>query len=192
MPKALYEPCLPTRGKEVPPGADWIHEIKYDGYRLIVQRDGKRVRLYTRNGHDWTDRYPLIVEAALRNRSSSFVLDGEAVLLGVDGFQISTGGTPASMTKRSSFTPSTRWRWMGRICAPCPCISGRTIWRGCWRGGLTGFSSRRSKTVKSIRACFPRPANLVWRDLSRSAAIAPTALARRSIGSRSKTRNIQL
>jgi ATP-dependent DNA ligase len=43
------------------------------------------VRLFTRNGHDWTDRYPPIVEAALRNRSSSFVIDGEAVLLGVDG-----------------------------------------------------------------------------------------------------------
>ena len=37
---------------------DWIHEIKHDGYRLIVHRDGKRVRLFTRNGHDWTDRYP--------------------------------------------------------------------------------------------------------------------------------------
>jgi bifunctional non-homologous end joining protein LigD len=43
------------------------------------------VRLFTRNGHDWTGRYPLIVEAALRNRASSFVIDGEAVLLGVDG-----------------------------------------------------------------------------------------------------------
>ena len=61
------------------------HEIKHDGYRLIVQREGKRVRLFTRNGHDWTDRYPFIVEAALRNRISSFVLDGEAVLLGIDG-----------------------------------------------------------------------------------------------------------
>jgi bifunctional non-homologous end joining protein LigD len=55
------------------------------GYRLIVQRDGKRVRLFTRNGHDWTDKYPLIVQAAMRIRSTSFVLDGEAVLLGVDG-----------------------------------------------------------------------------------------------------------
>jgi bifunctional non-homologous end joining protein LigD len=64
---------------------DWFHEIKHDGYRLIVQRDGKRVRLFTRNGFDWSDRYPLIVEAALRNRNSSFVIDGEAVLLGVDG-----------------------------------------------------------------------------------------------------------
>ena len=64
---------------------EWIHEIKHDGYRLIIQRDGKRVRLWTRNGHDWSDRFPLITEAALRNRNTSFVIDGEAVLLGVDG-----------------------------------------------------------------------------------------------------------
>jgi bifunctional non-homologous end joining protein LigD len=50
-----------------------------------VQKDGKRVRLFTRNGHDWSGRFPLISEAALRNRNSSFVLDCEAVLLGIDG-----------------------------------------------------------------------------------------------------------
>ena len=44
-----------------------------------------RVRLFTRNGHDWSERYPRIVEAALRNRNSSFAIDGEAVLLGGDG-----------------------------------------------------------------------------------------------------------
>ena len=70
---------------EIPAGPDWLHEIKHDGYRLIVQRDGKRVRLFTRNGHNWSGRFPLITEAALRNRNSSFVIDGEAVLLGVDG-----------------------------------------------------------------------------------------------------------
>lgn len=48
------------------------------------QREGKRVRLF-RNGYDWSHRFPLIVEVALRNRRSSFVIDGEAVLLGVDG-----------------------------------------------------------------------------------------------------------
>ena len=69
----------------MPAGPDWIHEIKHDGYRLTVHREGKRVRLFTRNGHDWSDRYPLIVEAAQRIRIGSFVLDGEAVLLGVDG-----------------------------------------------------------------------------------------------------------
>jgi len=85
MRKIVFEPCIPTRGTKVPAGPEWLHEIKHDGYRLIVQRDGARVRLFTRNGHDWTKRYPLIVEAALRNRQTSFVIDGEAVLLGVDG-----------------------------------------------------------------------------------------------------------
>jgi bifunctional non-homologous end joining protein LigD len=66
----------------VPDRPEWILEIKHDRYRLIVQRDGKRVRLFTRNGYDWSDRFPLISEAALRSRKSSFVIDGEAVLLG--------------------------------------------------------------------------------------------------------------
>lgn len=85
MRKSAFEPCIPTRATKVPDRPEWLHEVKYDGYRLIVQREGKRVRLFTRNGHDWSDKYPLIVEAALRNRYSSFVIDGEAVLLGVDG-----------------------------------------------------------------------------------------------------------
>ena len=85
MLKSPFDPCIPTKAAKVPDRPEWIHEIKHDGYRLIVQRDGKRVRLWTRNGHDWSDRFPLITEAALRNRNSSFVIDGEAVLLGVDG-----------------------------------------------------------------------------------------------------------
>src|SRR5215217_6406735 len=71
--KLEYLPCIPTRGTEVPAGPDWFHEIKHDGYRLILQREGKRVRLFTRRGYDWSDRYPLIVEAAhsLRVKSRS-------------------------------------------------------------------------------------------------------------------------
>jgi bifunctional non-homologous end joining protein LigD len=46
-----YQPCIPTRGTKVPSGPDWLHEIKHDGYRLIVQREGKRVRLLTRRGY---------------------------------------------------------------------------------------------------------------------------------------------
>ncbi|WP_346659170.1 RNA ligase family protein [Bradyrhizobium sp. 2] len=80
-----FEPCIPTRGAKVPTGPDWIHEIKHDGYRLIVQRDGDCVRLFTRNGHDWSARYPRIAVAALRLRATSYVIDGEAVLLGADG-----------------------------------------------------------------------------------------------------------
>ncbi len=81
----IYEPCIPTRGTNARAGPDWLHEIKHDGYRLIVQREGKRVRLLTRRGYDWSDRDPLIAQAALRLRKSSFVIDGEAVVLGPDG-----------------------------------------------------------------------------------------------------------
>jgi bifunctional non-homologous end joining protein LigD len=82
----MYEFCLPTGGKAVPSGPDWYHEIKYDGFRLRVERSGDRVRLITRGGYDWTKRYPWIVEAALKNRTKHFVIDGEAVILGVDGY----------------------------------------------------------------------------------------------------------
>ncbi len=85
MRNSAFEPCIPTRGTKVPSSKNWLHEIKHDGYRLIVQREGKRARLFTRHGYDWSDKYPLITEAALRMRSTTFVLDGEAMLLGVDG-----------------------------------------------------------------------------------------------------------
>jgi ATP-dependent DNA ligase len=49
MQKTTYQPCIPTRATKVPAGQDWLHEIKHDGYRLIVIRDGDRVKLLTRN-----------------------------------------------------------------------------------------------------------------------------------------------
>ena len=73
----MFEFCLPTRAKIVPDGTDWLHEIKYDGYRLRVERIGDHVRLITRGGYDWTKRYPWIVEAAHKVRQKRFVLDGE-------------------------------------------------------------------------------------------------------------------
>ncbi|GLR94157.1 MULTISPECIES: ATP-dependent DNA ligase [Bradyrhizobium] len=80
-----FEFCLPTKGTSVPDCPDWLHEIKYDGYRLRLERDGDRVRLITRGGYNWSSRYPWIVEAARKVRQKQFVLDGEAVVLGVDG-----------------------------------------------------------------------------------------------------------
>ena len=85
MLKSPFEPCIPTRGTKVPDGAEWLHEIKHDGYRVIVRRDGGRVRCFTRNGHDWADRFRAIVDAALRLKASSFLLDGEVVIARDDG-----------------------------------------------------------------------------------------------------------
>jgi bifunctional non-homologous end joining protein LigD len=84
-------PCIPTRAYKVPAGPDWVHEIKHDGYRLQVRRDGGTVRLFTRRGYDWTDRYPAIAGTAaiLRlSRARSFTLDGEVVVTGADGVAV--------------------------------------------------------------------------------------------------------
>ena len=84
----FIDPCIPTLAAKPPSGPDWVHEIKHDGYRLIVQREGKAVRLFTRRGYDRTDRYPAIAAAAARLRAKSFTLDGEAVVAGADGVAV--------------------------------------------------------------------------------------------------------
>ena len=85
-PSGFIEPCLPSKAERPPSGPLWVHEIKHDGYRLMVRRDGARVRCFTRNGHDWADRFPAIVEAAQRLvRAQSFLIDGEAVIARDDG-----------------------------------------------------------------------------------------------------------
>jgi ATP-dependent DNA ligase len=76
-----FDFCLPTRGIKVPDRPEWIHEVKYDGYRLRVELAGERVRLITRGGYDWTKRYPWIIESALKNRHQQFVIDGQAFSL---------------------------------------------------------------------------------------------------------------
>jgi bifunctional non-homologous end joining protein LigD len=58
MHQTPFEPCIPSRGTTVRDRPEWIHEIKHDGYRLIVRRESKRVWLLTRSGYDWSDRYP--------------------------------------------------------------------------------------------------------------------------------------
>jgi ATP-dependent DNA ligase len=54
----MYDFCIPTTGTMVPSGLEWFHEIKFDGYRLRVERKGDRVRLITKGGYDWTKRFP--------------------------------------------------------------------------------------------------------------------------------------
>ena len=81
-------PCIPTRATRPPSGPDWAHEIKHDGYRLQVRRDGDAVRLFTRHGYDWSGRYPAIVTTAVKLRATSFTLDGEAVVCGPDGVAV--------------------------------------------------------------------------------------------------------
>src|SRR5262249_16130571 len=85
IPAGFVVPAQPVVASRPPAGPDWVHEIKHDGYRMIVPRDGPAVRLYSRNGYDWTSRLTAIAGAAERIKAKSFTIDGEAVVLGLDG-----------------------------------------------------------------------------------------------------------
>ncbi len=78
------EAQLATLVDKAPEGTDWVHEIKFDGYRLLGFVAGT-TRLRTRNGNDWTDSFPAIVSALEKLKVGSAVLDMEAVLLDVEG-----------------------------------------------------------------------------------------------------------
>ena len=71
LPLGFVPPCLPTKAPQPPSGGTWVHEIKHDGFRVIVRKDGERVRLYSRPGNRLTYRFPLIVKALARLRSRS-------------------------------------------------------------------------------------------------------------------------
>jgi ATP-dependent DNA ligase len=85
MLKAL-EFCIPTRSTTVPDGRIGFTRSSTMATGLPVERNGDRVLLITKGGYDWSKRFPWIVEAALKNRQKHFVIDGEAVILGVDGY----------------------------------------------------------------------------------------------------------
>jgi bifunctional non-homologous end joining protein LigD len=83
-PAAFIHPCRPAVAKRPPSGPGWVHELKHDGYRLQIHiRDG-RVRLYTMNAADCSQRYPLIVEDAARIKGTA-IIDAEVICAGKDG-----------------------------------------------------------------------------------------------------------
>jgi bifunctional non-homologous end joining protein LigD len=84
----IIEPCIPILASKPPVRPQWIHEIKHDGYRLIARKRDDRVRLFTRNRFDWTDRYPLICAAVAALRTASAVIDGKAVWCDASGLAI--------------------------------------------------------------------------------------------------------
>ncbi|HEX7128836.1 MAG TPA: DNA ligase D [Rhodanobacteraceae bacterium] len=71
--------------QRAPSGNDWLHEVKYDGYRMLAWRNGKDLQLLSRNHLDWTDRLPHIVEAVRALKCRSCALDGELVVFDAQG-----------------------------------------------------------------------------------------------------------
>ncbi|MBO0738184.1 MAG: DNA ligase D, partial [Alphaproteobacteria bacterium] len=76
---------LATPADKAPDGADWLHEIKYDGYRLLARIEGRKARLFTRGGLDWTAKFPSLAGRLDELRLDSALIDGEIVHLDPDG-----------------------------------------------------------------------------------------------------------
>src|SRR6185437_12212912 len=87
--KASYpgfiEPALASLIERVPSGDRWLHEIKFDGYRVQVHLANTVVRVFTRRGHDWTNRFNKIAADAWHINAGSAIIDGEVVVPSADG-----------------------------------------------------------------------------------------------------------
>lgn len=82
---ALVEPALATRAEIAPKGEAWIHEIKYDGYRIQAAVSGDSVKLFTRTGLDWTGKFQPIADALAALNLKDVLLDGEAAVAQASG-----------------------------------------------------------------------------------------------------------
>ena len=83
-----FEPCLPRPVQHPPAGPGRIYEIKHDGFRIMAHRRGRSVRLVTRNGYDFADRFPLVTAAIEELPVKSCVIDGEAIVCDDSGLAV--------------------------------------------------------------------------------------------------------
>ncbi|GLS29978.1 bifunctional non-homologous end joining protein LigD [Mesorhizobium albiziae] len=85
IPAGVVPPMHPTLVDKVPVGPNWIHEIKWDGYRVGAYLQDGNVRVLTRNLHDWTKEFPTIVQAMAQLKATNAMIDGEAFVADVGG-----------------------------------------------------------------------------------------------------------
>ncbi|WP_441252666.1 ATP-dependent DNA ligase [Tardiphaga sp. 71_E8_N1_1] len=78
-------PALASSIGKVPSGGRWIHEVKFDGYRVQLHIANEGIHIYTRRGHDWTDRFKKIATDAWHLKTKSAIVDGEVVVPAEDG-----------------------------------------------------------------------------------------------------------
>src|SRR5687767_10984986 len=80
-----WRPQLALLVEKAPTGDDWLHELKYDGYRIGAERSGRTVRLWTRKLNDWTKTFPEIADDVRALTAKSAFLDGEVAIETADG-----------------------------------------------------------------------------------------------------------
>jgi len=85
MPLKFIKPMEPELVDTPPQGDEWLHEIKFDGYRTQIIKDEDGIRLFTKNGYDWTGRYIELAGEAEAIEAESFIIDGETITVNEAG-----------------------------------------------------------------------------------------------------------
>jgi ATP-dependent DNA ligase len=114
----FIKPQLSQLVRKAPDGTEWLHEIKYDGYRMHARVDSGDARLLTRTGLDWTHKYRPIAAALSKLPVEQAYLDGELSGVREDGttsFAITQAASDARNGTTSFFSCSTCCSWMARI-----------------------------------------------------------------------------
>ena len=154
LPPALH-PQLATLADKPPAGAGWTYEVKFDGYRLLARIEGDDVRLFTRNGHDWTARLKELRAEVLALGLGSAWLDGEIVMLDAHGnpdFQALQNAFDTSKTKDIAYFVFDMPHVDGHDLTRVPLVERRRL----LEGALAGRKAGRIRFSESFEAPVER------------------------------------
>ncbi len=208
----FVEPCLATLAQAAPEAGDWLHEIKFDGYRLQARIDGDGVKLLTRSGLDWTDRFSGLVGPLRHLGVPSALVDGEVVVedaAGVSSFSALQADLKAGRGDRLVFYAFDLLYLDGRDLRPLPLVDrkaalqavldetsgplrfsehvaedGAAMKRHACRMGLEGIVSKRAdRPYRSGRGGDWLKVKCTARQELVVAGYGPSTVAKRAVGS---------
>jgi bifunctional non-homologous end joining protein LigD len=177
----FIEPSLATSIDKVPAGERWIHEIKFDGYRVQVHLRDAAVKVFTRRGNDWTNRFRKIAADAWNINAGSAIIDGEVVVPSTDGttdFSVLQNELKGR-SKKIVMVAFDLLYLNGYDLRKLPLFERKALPRKS-SPRPTSNSARASRST--VARCTSTPARLALRASSRRSATAVTSLVASTIG----------
>ncbi len=147
---AFVAPCLASLCDKAPDSDNWLHEIKFDGYRIQARLDHGKVKLLTRKGLDWTKKFPTVAAAIAHLPAKSALIDGEVVAEGSDGvssFSLLQHDLKESRHDRMVFYPFDLLFLDGADLRPLPLVSRKSALAKLLKREATGGILRFSKSL---------------------------------------------
>ena len=148
----FVEPALASLADAAPGGPGWLHEIKFDGYRLQARIDGSKVKLLTRKGLDWTDSFRAVAEALKGLKLGSALIDGEVVVeeeSGVSSFTELQEALKSGRSDRMAFYAFDLLYLAGYDLTNVPLVDRKTLLAGCLDDLPAGGAIRYSEHIET-------------------------------------------